>query len=131
MFNTTGRLRDSPDGFFWIFTPDGDVYPEVLRVPPAAGLVWLNERNTPILTAMMPAGRFLEQVREFGAQRRIQPSSEVNVLPEASAPLAAPATPHAFEVDKGASLSSDDNVADPLLDVRVFERAKKLGRRAS
>ena len=38
MFNTTGRMCDSPFGLFSILTPDGDVFPERLRVPPAEGL---------------------------------------------------------------------------------------------
>ena len=39
----TGRMCDSPDGLFWILTPDGDVYPELLRVPLATGLALFNE----------------------------------------------------------------------------------------
>ena len=53
-------MCDSPIGLFGILTPDGDVYPELLRVPPATGLVWLSERNEPIPTTMLPAGRHLE-----------------------------------------------------------------------
>ena len=64
---------------FWILTPDGDVYPELLQVPRATGFVWLNERNAPILTTMMPAGRRLGQVDGFGAHKRIQLSPEVIV----------------------------------------------------
>ena len=59
MLNTTGKMCDSPNGLFWILTPDGDVYPELLRVPPATGIIWLNERNEPFSTTMMPAGRHL------------------------------------------------------------------------
>ena len=56
MLNTTERMCDSPNDLFWVLTPDGDVYPELLRVPPATGTTWLNA------TTMMPAGRNLEQV---------------------------------------------------------------------
>ena len=77
VLNTTGRMCDSPNGLFWILTPDGDVYPELLQVPRATGLVWLNERNEPIPTTMMPAGCHLEQVYEFGAHRRILLSPDV------------------------------------------------------
>ena len=35
MLNTTGRMCDSPNSLFWILIPEGDVYPELLRVPPA------------------------------------------------------------------------------------------------
>ena len=31
MFNATGRMCESPNGLFWILTPDGDVYPEILQ----------------------------------------------------------------------------------------------------
>ena len=79
MLNTAGKMRDSPNGLFWILTPDGDVYPDLLRVPPATGIIWLNERNEPIPTTMMPAGRHLEQVYEFGAHRHILLSPEVIV----------------------------------------------------
>ena len=37
MFNTTGRMRESPNGLFWILAPDGDVYPEIVQVPPVTG----------------------------------------------------------------------------------------------
>ena len=60
-------------------TPDGDVYPELLHVPPATMLVWLNERDAPIGTTMTPAGRHLEKVYGFGALRRILMSPEVTV----------------------------------------------------
>ena len=56
MLNTTGRMCDSRNGLFWILSPDGDVCPELLRVPPATLFIWLNESNEPIPTTMMPAG---------------------------------------------------------------------------
>ena len=71
MLHTSGRMCD-PNGLFWILTPDGDLYPELLRV-------WLNERNELIPTTMMLAGRRLEQVYEFRAHRRILFSPEVIV----------------------------------------------------
>ena len=140
ILNTTGRMCDSPNGLFWILTPDGDVYPEILPVPLATGFIWLNERNEPIPTTMMPAGRHWEQVCEFGAHRRILLSPEVNVraglgaqetedtcregerpgLPEALPPPATPDTPLGRKVDEGDSLDPGDNVADPLLDARVL-----------
>ena len=33
MLNTAGKMCDSRNGLLWIFTPGGDVYPELLRVP--------------------------------------------------------------------------------------------------
>ena len=130
-------MCDSPNGLFWILTPDDDVYPELLRVPPATGIIWLSERNEPIPTTMMPAGRHLEQLYEFGAHRRILLSPEVNVRavlgaqetedtckkgespggPETLRPPAAPTTPPGRK-DEGESLDGGDNVADPLLDAR-------------
>ena len=113
MFNATGRMCESPNGLFWILTPDGDVYPEILPVLPTTGLVWLDGRNEATLTTMMPAGRRLERVYRFGVHRRISLSPEVIVraalgaqetedtckegetpgLPEASSPPATPDTP--------------------------------------
>ena len=61
MLNTTGRMYDTPNGLFWILTPDGDVYPELLRVPPVTGIIWLNERNELVPTTVMPGGRHLKQ----------------------------------------------------------------------
>ena len=140
MLNTTGRMCDSVNGLFWILTPDGDVYPELLRVPPATGIVWLNERNEPIPTTMMPAGRRLEQLYTFKTRRPILLSTEVIVravlgaqetedtcrevetpgLPEALPPPATPDTPPGRKVDEGDSLDPGDNVADPLLDARAL-----------
>ena len=140
MLNTTGRMCDSPNGLFWILTPDGDVYPEPLRVPPATGTISLYERNEPIPTTMMPAGRHLEQVYEFRSELTGAPCSpEVIVravlgaqetedtcregerpgLPEASPPPATPDTPPGRKVDEGDSLDPGDTVTDPLLDARV------------
>ena len=82
MFNTTGRMCESPNGLLWILIPDGDVYPEILQVPPATGLVWLDERNEPVLTTMMPAGRRLDQVYKIGAHWRVLLSPEVIVRVE-------------------------------------------------
>ena len=140
MLNTTGRVCDSPDGLFWFLTADGDVYPELIRVPPATGIKWLNERNEPIPTTMMPAGRHLEQVHEFGAHKRMLLSPDVIVravlgaqetedtcregespgFAEASPPPATPDTPPGRKVDEGDSLDPGDTVADPLLDARVL-----------
>ena len=144
MLNTTGRMCDSPNGLFWILTPDGDLYPELLRVPPATGIIWLNERNERSPTTMMLAGHRLEQVYEFRAHRRILLSPEVVVpavlgaqetedtckdtcregegprLPEALPPPATPDTPPGRKVDEGDSLDPGDNFADPLLDARVL-----------
>ena len=72
-------IRLYEHSLFWILTPDGDVYPELLHVPPATGLVWLNERDAPLLTTMTPAGRHVEQVYGLGALRRTQLSPEVTV----------------------------------------------------
>ena len=79
LLNTTGQTCDSTNGLFWILTPDGDVNRERLHVPPATGLVWLHERDAPILTTMTPVGCHLEQVYGFGALRRFQLSPEVIV----------------------------------------------------
>ena len=134
MLNTTGRMCDSPNGLFWILTPEGDVYPEFLRVPPATGIICLNERTEPIPTTM-------EQVYEFGAHRRILLSPKVIVrevfgaqetedtcregetpgLLEALPPPATPDTPPERKVDEG---DSGDTVADPLLG---SECSKKFG----
>ena len=38
MLNTTGKMCDSPNGLFWILTLDGDVHPELLRVPAGDGV---------------------------------------------------------------------------------------------
>ena len=78
IINTTGRMCD-PNGLFWVLTPDGHLYPELLRVPAATGIIWLNERNELIPTTLMVAGRRLEQVYEFGAHMRILLSPEVIV----------------------------------------------------
>ena len=140
MLNTTGRMCDSPNGLFWILTPDGDVYLELFRVPPATGIIWLNERNEPIPTTMMPAGRHLEQVYEFGAHRRLLLSPAVIVravfgaqetedtcregesrgLSEALTPPATSDTAPVRKVDEGDSVDPGDTVADPLLDARVL-----------
>ena len=97
------------------------VYPEILQVPPATGLVWLNQMNDPILTTVMPAGRCLERVYGFGAHRRISLSPEVIVravlgaqetedtcregetlrLPEALPPPTPPDTPPGRGIDEG------------------------------
>ena len=68
-----------PNSLFWILTPDGDLYPELLQVPLATGILWLNERNELIPTTMMLAGRRLEQGYKFSAHRRILLSTEVIV----------------------------------------------------
>ena len=39
MFYTPQRLNDPLSGRFWTLTPDGHVYPEMLVVPSALGLV--------------------------------------------------------------------------------------------
>ena len=136
MLNTTGKMCN---GLFWILTPDGDVYPELFRVPPATGLIWLNERNEPIPMTMMPAGRHLGQVYEFGALRRILLSPEVNArvlgaqetedtcregespgLAEALPPPATADTAPDRKVDEGDSLDPGDTVAGNLLDARVL-----------
>ena len=140
MLDTTGKMCDSPNGLFWILTPDGDVYPGFLRVPLATGVIWLNERNEPVPTTMMPAGRHLEQVYEVGAHRRILLPPEVIVravlgaqetedtcregespgLSEALPPPATADTLPARKADEGDSLDPGDTAADPLLDARVL-----------
>ena len=72
-------MCDSSNGLFWTLTPDGDVYPEFLQVPPATGLLWLNERHAPILTMMISTGRRLEQAYGLAAHRRFELSPEVIV----------------------------------------------------
>ena len=131
MLNTTGRMCDSPNGLFWILTPDGDVHPKLL----APGIIWLNETNEPIPTTMMPAGRNLEQVfseltgafcslqkssceRFSEPKRRRTLAGRVGV--QGSAPPATPDTPLGQKVDEGDSLDPGDTVADPLLDARVL-----------
>ena len=140
MLNTTGRMCDSPNGLFWILTPDGDVYPELLRVPPATSVIRLNERNELIATTMMPAGRRFEQVYEFGAYRSTLLFPEVIVRavlgaqepedmwregegPGPPGPLPQQRridTPRGRKVDEGDSLDPRDNMADPLLDMWVL-----------
>ena len=51
MLNTTGRMCDFLNGVFWILTPDGDVYPELLRQGIGTGSLavpcpsWFNRRG--------------------------------------------------------------------------------------
>ena len=71
MFYTSKEMDNTPHGHFWTLAPNGDVYPVLLLVPSATGLVWLDERNKPILTTMMLAGHLLVRVYGFGVQRRI------------------------------------------------------------
>ena len=59
MFHNSRRMGEPPNSFFWTLTPDVDVYPEMLSVPSATGLLWLDGRNKPILTTMMVAGHRL------------------------------------------------------------------------
>ena len=80
MLNTTGKdVRFSERPLPGFPTPDGDLYPELLRVPPATGVIRLNKRNELMPTTMILAGRRLEQVYEFGANRRILLFPEVIV----------------------------------------------------
>ena len=138
-------MCDSPNGLFWILTPDGDVYPEFLRVPPATGTIWLNERNELIPTTMMPAGRNLEQVYEFGAHSRMLLSPEVIVravlgaqetedtcregespgVPETLPPPTAPATPPGRK-DEGESLDGGDKRGRPTFGRTSFECSKEF-----
>ena len=123
------------------------MYPELLRVPPATGIMWLNEVNEPIPKIMVLVGHHSDQVYEFGAHRRILLSPEVIVrtvleaqetedtcregespgLPEALPPPATPDTPPRRKVGEGDSLDPSDNVSDPLLDARVSECSKEFG----
>ena len=116
---------------------DGDVYPELLRVPPATGVIWLNERKRHYPD---DAGRHLEQVYEFGAHRRVFLYPEVIVRAvlgaqetedtcrECESPFPAEAVPPPAiadtapdrKVDEGDSLDPGDTVADPLLEARVL-----------
>ena len=59
MFYTSKEMDDPLNGRFWTLTPDGDVRPDMLLVPSAAGSVWLDGRNKPILTTMMVVGHRL------------------------------------------------------------------------
>ena len=118
MFNTTGETCDSSNGLFWIRTPDGDVYNELLRVPPLTGSVWLNERNVPILTTMTPAGHHLRLVYEFGVQGRITLSLEVIVRSVLGAQ----------EAEDTKNLSPGDDMVQPLLDARVLIIQRKVRR---
>ena len=117
----------------------------VSRAPPSpAGngrSVWLNDRNAPILTTMMPVGRPLERVYEFGARRRIQLTLEAIVRSALGAPemedtcresetpespeRGTPAVPRLATLpgrgfNDEDSLAPGDNLADPLLDARVL-----------
>ena len=71
MFYISKELDDPPSGRFWTLTPDGDLHPEMLLIPSATGLVWLDGKDQPILTTMMLAGHRLVRVYRFGAQMRI------------------------------------------------------------
>ena len=45
MFHNSRRVGEPPNSFFWTLTPDVDVYPEMLLVPSATGLLWLDGRT--------------------------------------------------------------------------------------
>ena len=140
MFHNSRRMGEPPNSFFWTLTPDGDVHPEMLPVPPATGLVWLDGKTKPVLTTMMVAGHRLVRVYGFGVQRRIfspkvivravlvaletedtNEEGETPGLPEGSAPPATPVASLGCRFDERETLIPCDNVADPLLDARVFE----------
>ena len=137
MLDTTGKMCDSPNGLFWILTPDGDVYPKFLRVPPATGVRWLNERSEPVPTTMMPAGRHLEQVTKSeltGAYCFLQKSScrrfsELRRRRTLAGRVRAQGLLRPYHLlqqltarkaDEGDSLDPGDTAADPLLGARVL-----------
>ena len=81
MVNTTGRICDSRVGFLLdSYSPQRRVSrgPSESRPADRAGTAQREER-IPVPMTMMPVGRHLEQVYEFGAQRRIQLSPDVIV----------------------------------------------------
>ena len=52
---------------FWILTPDGDIYPEELNVPPLLGLCLCDEEgDMKARGAMHPRGRRCRRYYEFG-----------------------------------------------------------------
>jgi hypothetical protein len=59
---------DSDKNIFWVVTPTGDVYPEVLAVPPLRSIVvW--RQGAVVRGTMTPVGRRLGKVFGFGGAR--------------------------------------------------------------
>ena len=124
MLNTTGRMCDSSSGLFWILTPDGDVCPELRRVPRAMGY-----SDDDACWSALGAGRHIQLTQAdiarsvLGGQETEDAckESETPALPEpGSTAVPLPATPSRRGLSDEVSLPPDDNMTDPLLDARVL-----------
>ena len=52
-------------GGFWILTPDGDIYPEMIAVPPLLGIIPCDDQERPLPREATPAGSRLARPYDF------------------------------------------------------------------